>query len=450
MSSQQTVELKKHVAIIHCANKLSLVQRKLSNALLYHAYNDLLTKEKHKITIKELSLLIGYNSNDCEGLKKAIKTLLSTVLEWNLLGTDKNQKAEESKGAQQASWHASSILASASIKDGVCSYSYSHELRSLLYMPEVYGRINLLIQSRFSSSYALALYENCIRYRNLSSTGWFTLETFRKLMGVSAEKYKEFKNFKKRVLNKAVEEVNALSDICVIPEFKKVGNCIEAIKFGLSKNDTVKKTPPCVCETNIDRKSQEERRVDNGDSSDIEKILRDEFNLSIKQINKLLGEYSTNYIVDKIKLVQGSDRYKKKQINNIAAYFLVAIKDDFKSLEQGKKQSERTIQEEYRCRSEKKRREEEELSKKKAYQEYLFSAIEQAKANLSEKEKQEIEISFRDKIHSANMPFLIEEYKNSGYASKIIRAMHNSFILENYPNLIGAMTFEVFLSKEKS
>ena len=40
-------ELKKHAATIHCSNSLSLLQRKVSNALLYHAYKEMMTKEEH-------------------------------------------------------------------------------------------------------------------------------------------------------------------------------------------------------------------------------------------------------------------------------------------------------------------------------------------------------------------------------------------------------------------
>ena len=53
-------ELKKHAATIHCSNTLSLLQRKISNALLYHAYKELLLKEEHEITIKN-SAAIAYN-----------------------------------------------------------------------------------------------------------------------------------------------------------------------------------------------------------------------------------------------------------------------------------------------------------------------------------------------------------------------------------------------------
>ena len=57
-------ELKKHAATIHCSNSLSLLQRKISNALLYHAYSELMLKSEHEITVKQLCRLIGYQGNN--------------------------------------------------------------------------------------------------------------------------------------------------------------------------------------------------------------------------------------------------------------------------------------------------------------------------------------------------------------------------------------------------
>src|SRR5690348_9226809 len=94
-------ELKKHAATIHCSNGLSLLQRKISNALLYHAYSELLSKEEHEITVKELCRLISYNGNNHAVIKDALKGLLSTVIEWNVVS--------DTTGVED--WTASSILA---------------------------------------------------------------------------------------------------------------------------------------------------------------------------------------------------------------------------------------------------------------------------------------------------------------------------------------------------
>src|SRR5579871_3777425 len=167
-------ELKKHAATIHCSNSLSLLQRKITNALLYHAYKELMLKEEHEITVKQLCNLISYNGNNHAVIKDALKGLLSTVIEWNVVN--------DTTGSED--WTASSMLASVSLQGPLCFYAYSPRMKQLLHSPTMFGKINLFIQSRFKSSYGLALYENCIRYRGLPHTKWFEMEIFRKIMGV--------------------------------------------------------------------------------------------------------------------------------------------------------------------------------------------------------------------------------------------------------------------------
>lgn len=86
---KKALELKKHVAAIHSSNKLSLLQRKIANALLFNAYDELLEKEEHSIHIATLCKLIGYDSNDYKTIKRSLVNLLATVIEWNLVDADK-------------------------------------------------------------------------------------------------------------------------------------------------------------------------------------------------------------------------------------------------------------------------------------------------------------------------------------------------------------------------
>lgn len=219
-------DLKKHVAAIHSANKLSLVQRKIANALLFNAYSELATKQEHQIHIRTLSTLIGYNSNELNAIKKALVSLISTVVEWNLIDKERVDNA--------GVWNASAIIADASIDGAVCTYSYSNKMRQLLFHPEMYGRLNMQVQARFKSSYGLVLYENCARYQNIQETPWFDMPVFRKLMGVEDEKYPVFKDFRKRVIDAAVKEVNEYSGMDINYLLKKVGRIPVAIKFHIT------------------------------------------------------------------------------------------------------------------------------------------------------------------------------------------------------------------------
>lgn len=305
LDTSYPLELKKHVAVIHSSSKITLLQRKIANALLYNAYDYLDKRDEHQIQIKALCELIGYDSNDHRSIKNALVNLLSTVIEWNLMN-DKQQ-------TQDGVWNASSIIADASIDGPVCTYSYSNKMRKLLYRPYIYGRLDMQVQSRFQSSYGLALYENCNRYQDIGHTPWFEIPKFRKLMGVEEFKYSVFRDFKQRVLNKAVDEVNKYAPIQISLQLRKQNRKVVAIQFLINRDDTP--SPVLLSPT----KQQE-----------VINTLASRFNLSPKQITMVMNKYELAYIQEKMQLVEISPSFKNGLIHNIAKYLLCALKDDYK------------------------------------------------------------------------------------------------------------------------
>jgi hypothetical protein len=218
--------VKKHVAAIHVSGKLTLLQRKLSNVLLLNAYDTLTRSQSHKMDARTLCLMVGYNSNDFDTLKKSLRGLAETVAEWDMLGSDGKQE-----------WGVSSLLSFAKLKDGVCEYAYSPALAEKLSDPKVFALINLNIQRRFTSGHALALYENCYRFHRTGSTGWWPLETFRRLMGVEDSSYYEtFKHLNAKIIKPAVAEVNRSSNIVITPETRKQGRAVTDIRFAIEPN----------------------------------------------------------------------------------------------------------------------------------------------------------------------------------------------------------------------
>lgn len=231
-----TISVKKDVvkssAAIHSSNSISLLERKVWNCLLANAYDKLINSEVHKISIKELADLLNYSSNNYDYLKETLERLISTVVSWNILSKQKEE------------WSATSLLASATIKDRTIYYSYSPFLREKLYNPTMYARINFSLQNKFSSKYALALYELCADYydakRLQGETPYIPLDKFRELMGVNRNEYVEFKRLSKRVIYDPIEEITSLSDFTIQPLFKREGRKIEALKFIIKTKEIIK------------------------------------------------------------------------------------------------------------------------------------------------------------------------------------------------------------------
>ena len=218
--------VKKHVAAIHVSGKLTLLQRKLSNVLLLNAYDTLTSQTTHVIDARTLCMMIGYNSNDMDTLKQSLRGLAETVAEWDML---------DEKGQQE--WGVSSLLSYAKLKAGVCEYAYSPALAEKLNDPKVFALINLNIQRKFTSGHALALYENCYRFVRTGSTGWWSLDLFRRLMGVADSAYYEsFKHLNAKIIKPAIAEVNKTSNIVITPETRKRGRAVTDIRFKIREN----------------------------------------------------------------------------------------------------------------------------------------------------------------------------------------------------------------------
>ncbi|RDI36955.1 replication initiation protein [Aquicella lusitana] len=306
LQPEKGLELKKHVAVIHSSNKLTLLQRKIANALLFNAYKELQEKDEHTIHIAKLCEIIGYDSNDHKTIKKSLINLISTVLEWNLIDGERL----DSEGV----WNASSIIAGASIDGAICTYSYSSQMRRLLYRPNIYGRLDMMVQAKFQSTYGLALYENCNRFQDIGQTPWFTLAKFRKLMGVEEGKYKIFRDFKTRVLDKAVEEVNKYSTLNISPQMRKQNRQVVSIQFLIKK--------PKLSVISISNEPTQ---------NNIAEILKEKFGLSARQITQVLTDHAELYIKEKIDLVISSPSFKNGKVKNLANYLLSALRDDYQT-----------------------------------------------------------------------------------------------------------------------
>lgn len=81
------------------------------------------------------------------------------------------------------------------------------------------------------SIYSVRLYELLVQWKTAKQTPMFELEKFRDQLGVEVSEYKAMCDFKKRVLQVAINEINEKSDIKVSYEQVKKGRSIAGFKF---------------------------------------------------------------------------------------------------------------------------------------------------------------------------------------------------------------------------
>lgn len=297
--------VRKHAGAIHIKNDISCLQRKAWNVLLHNAYDDFpdVNLQLHTIPVRDLMDLAGFDSKNVKYLKDALEDMVTTKIKWDII--DHQGKSD---------WGVTTALASASIKDGICSYAYSPQLRAKLYNPEFYARIDLLIISRFSSGHALALYENCARYRAIHQTPVLPLSLFRELLGVNnTASYDEFKILNRAVIQPAVKEINSISDICLEVELQREKRKVVGVKFRIQEN------------------VQGALAIDSPSSFNHELLrkLQDDFCLTETQAKEALALHSEDRISIVMEYVQ--EKYIEGKIKTgakgIAPYFLRVLRD---------------------------------------------------------------------------------------------------------------------------
>lgn len=85
--------------------------------------------------------------------------------------------------------------------------------------------------SGLNSAYAIRLYELLIQWRSVGKTPVFDLQQFRQQLGVEPLQYKTMSNFKKYVLDFAVQQINEHTDITVKYDQHKQGRVITGFTF---------------------------------------------------------------------------------------------------------------------------------------------------------------------------------------------------------------------------
>lgn len=312
--------IRKHVAIIHAYSMMSALQRKIFNVLLHESFceHNRINSQSSvavecRISFSNLSKAINFNSNNTNYLKEAIDDLASLKIEWNLL---KDKVPTEISFLNLRVLHGSPTF----YQDGTFNFSLHKLLIDLTSNPGVYGTIDLDLQAQFESKYSHALYENSTRFLNLHKNKVIQLDTFRKLLGVSDDKYHSMREFTRNVTNPALEEVNDRAEFVVALNGVKLGRKITAYELIV----TPKKKSSIDCGPGVDQIASEALLKD----------IKDTFgNVGDATLNNVFSHHNEEYIAEKIAYTR---KYAKKTNEGYfpIAYFVSALKNDYKFPEQ--------------------------------------------------------------------------------------------------------------------
>jgi len=420
--TETLTDVKKPVEAIQCANTFSLIQRKMYNVLLANAASNLRSDVTHRISMGTLCKLMGYDSKDYKSIKDKFRELRRMDIEWDIINEQGNKV-----------WTNTSPLSLARVIEGkgICEYEFTASLIPLLSAPAQYAKFSLGIQSKFHSSYGLALYENCERYRNIGHTRSFDVLTFRKLMGVNENQYKDFFALKRRVIVIAVKEVNKNSDFEIVPEYEKNGRQVVRIRFVISN----KKTSIAVISSS------------NKNEEDISKILAEVFKLSKKEINAYLKSYTADYLDEKIQYVLNTPTFQSGSIKNVAGYLKTALKSDYQQsvssseiIVNSKREAEESARQEKTIKDAI-------YNAKRSYELFLLDSILEYLKELDVTQGQTIINEFSEYLQREDQ-MTLKMYTKSKFKSAAVGVSFKSFIKNNYQDIFDQFPDFLVYAKE--
>lgn len=217
------------IAIRPKRGKLTLLSRRIYNALLYHAQKQGVDEPSYSLTLSELIGDARFNSNNTELLKSHLRDMQATTIEWS------------TSSSGQKKWVSTQLIGTVIIEEPgrgqACkiTWHYPKEIRESLVKPNQYTKVLLEISGQMRSYSASVLYELGARY--LTSPGRLTMreDVFwwaSVLTGRSDIQEVDYRFLKRDVISKALVEVDALCEDFGLEliEHKK-GRKVEELQF---------------------------------------------------------------------------------------------------------------------------------------------------------------------------------------------------------------------------
>ena len=297
-------EIKKHSSLAQINNITSLQQRKAINAI-HRIVKDQLKRDpdarSFSIDLGILKRLAGIGRNDNTELKEGLKKLVSLVIEYNILGKDREE------------WGAFPFLSYVRIigqrrgNTATLTFELPSIILDAIKNPSMYFKLNLVIQRGIKSKYGLALYEMLCDYARLGKIT-ITIEDFRRMMGIEAEQYAVFTMLRKRVIVPAVEETNEKTDLSVSYTLNRVGRKVMSVTFTVAQKYKKTATEPT--------------------NAELAKKLA-HYGIKPRQIAMVLDKHDEDYIMANIAIVE-EELQQGKEIRNVPAYLFKAFEVDYR------------------------------------------------------------------------------------------------------------------------
>lgn len=200
--------------------------------LLYLAQGQGLERETFRAALTDIVKGLDYNSGDMKIIKTHLRSMVSTLVEW-----------QSPTAGEWQSWDVCGMLSHAKLvkERGQIwvEWSYAVNMRHELLDPEIFAKLSLDVISQLGSHPGVALYEICSRYLGVGQTARKPWSWWRPVLLGRPDDERlqrlEYRIFKRDTLRPAIAEINTLADIEIeMLEFKS-GRFVSDLQFTVRK-----------------------------------------------------------------------------------------------------------------------------------------------------------------------------------------------------------------------
>ena len=319
--------LRKPTGTIQIGNQFSFTERKLLNTLIWHSQkNDRVTGSEQVLPIVEVFRAIGWTrSKNKDDLKRAVRKLAGTTVEWNEFGQDRSQM-----------WTVCTFLSSGKITKSHLKYRLNPEIVSQINHPSLYAKMQLWIQGLFNKRHSLILYEFFLDFISRQQEKHLVLEKVElemiyKLLGLKDSSYAVkggYRFFNRDILKPSIREINECSDLEVGVKSHRRGRAVYALDFSVKKKTSFQVNFNFAEKALTQNVGAESEVI--GDGS-LKQQLVDQ-GVAEKQAAHLCEEYDAGRIAEKLTYLEDQISAGKK-IVNAGAWLRCAIEEDYRPKE---------------------------------------------------------------------------------------------------------------------
>ncbi|WP_342130931.1 replication initiation protein [Hydrogenophaga sp. OTU3427] len=245
------------LAIVPQNRKITALGRKAYNVMLNIAQSQGVEKETYRAPLSEIVSGIDYGSNDMELIKKHLRSMASTIVEWQSPTTGEGSK-----------WTVCTLIAHAEIlkerNQNFLIWSYAQPLRQELLSPAVFSKLSIGMLSQMHTHAGIVLYEICTRYKNVGRTSRQHWRWWLPVLSGHPDSERlakiEYRFFKRDTIKPAIAEVCAITDIEIELVEYKDGKSISEIQFNVKVKAQAPlplKSPPKPVDLSIIKKAGE-------------------------------------------------------------------------------------------------------------------------------------------------------------------------------------------------